>query len=203
MRIVMTMVIVAVLGTNVAQGQPQPRNEIGIYTVPDPSLANIPNECRYDGPPGNVRLYIVLTNPFNEKTGLPITRVGGYEFGLELTGGMVTFNDHQGPNSYNFLASGDYSCSANLPVIDGKVVLIEIGVGTFDATPFVIYLSPVSRVAAQSFPGGIAIADADDNYHLEQAYPMSGDLALPVFGFWTGVVDGEDESWGRLKALYR
>ncbi len=69
----------------VAPGQIVPPNTLGLYTVADtaPGQNHI-----YEGSPGAVTLYAVLTNPWNPRLDAAMTAVGGYAFRIALPAGL-------------------------------------------------------------------------------------------------------------------
>ncbi|MFO7608029.1 MAG: hypothetical protein R6X35_02350, partial [Candidatus Krumholzibacteriia bacterium] len=78
-RLAALIAVLVLAGTAAAQIN-HPYNEVGIYTVEQPVGVA---ETEVDAP-ANVEFdcYVVLTNPYNETLGRPITTVGGMEFNL-------------------------------------------------------------------------------------------------------------------------
>ena len=184
-------------------------NEIGIFTVENPTAEDAQDMACYTGPAGQFTIYCVLTNPVNQLLGTPMENVGGFEFNLGWPAGIfVTPTIH--PSATNFQTPPDFLCGSNIPVVGGQVTLITITVGTFTADPAPWFLGPVSDPTVQSIPGAMAITDANDNFSLAEAYSTAGsgaerDFSLPVFAMWdcANVVDNEDVSFGGVKALFQ
>ena len=177
-------------------------NEIGMYMVENPTPESAEEDACYSGAPGQFTAYVVLTGPVNDGLGTPIENVGGFEFQLIWPAGpFVTPAIH--PSATNFMTAPDFFCGANIPVVGGQCTLITVTIGVFTADPVLWSLAPVSDENAQSIPGAIAITDADDNFEISQAYPVSGDFSEPIFGMWTCVVPNDDVSFGGVKALFQ
>ena len=78
----LSMIAILILAGAAAAQINHPYNEVGIYTVEHPvGVAQTEIEA-----PANIMFdcYIVLTNPYNETLGRPITTVGGFEFSLGI-----------------------------------------------------------------------------------------------------------------------
>lgn len=182
-------------------GVAQDINQIGIYTTTTP----VPNsaEARWDGSlPGQLTAYVVLTNPFNDvTTQSSIVQVGGYEFHVILPAGFLITESILPGSVLNFQTAPVFYCSGLVDVTSNRALLVTLTLATFTGTEGLVYLDEVPQGA--SIPGSIAITDGGDNFQLVEAYPASGDLALPVFGINMDVVPNEDASWSDLKALYR
>jgi hypothetical protein len=177
-------------------------NEVGIYVVENTTPESAEEDACYSGAPGQFVIYCVLTEPYNVNTGTPISFVGGFEFRINWPAGIfVTPTIH--PSATNFQTAPDFFCGANIPVVADQATLITITVGTFTADPGLWFVTPISDENAQSIPGAIAITDANDNFSISQAFPVSGSFADPVFGMWTCVVPNEDVSFGGVKALFQ
>ena len=177
-------------------------NEIGIFTVADPTAENAEEMACYMGSPGQFMIYCVLTNPVNQNLGTAMDNVGGFEFRMEYPAGLfVTPTLH--PSATNFMSPPDFFCGSNVPVTGGQCTLITLTIGTFTTDPASWYLTPVSDPSSQSIPGAMAMTDANDNFSISQAFPVSGSFEDPVFGMWACVVPNEDVSWGSVKSLFQ
>jgi hypothetical protein len=201
---VLFALLMLVAGAANAQFIYEHNNEIGIYLDPNPTAANAQELSNYDGLPGQVAAYVVLTNPYNNNLNAPITVVGGFEFRIVLPANVFLLAATLPPNSTNFATAPDFLCGSNAPVVDNHVTLLTLNLGAFDGATSLLYLTPVQD-APQSVPGELAITDFNDDFSISVAYPVSGDPALPVFGLFTGgaVVPTEDASWGEVKSLFR
>jgi len=175
-------------------------NAIGLYTdVP----ANFDEARRlnfYEGDPGTFQVYVVLTQPYNENTGRPIDRIGGYEFRLELPSTIYLLDVVLPSNSANYLSPPDFYVGASVPVSGDMGTLGVLTLGEFTGNGGEIFLAPVSR--AQSLPGSLAVADFDDEFSLSHAVPASGNLDYPVFCVFCQQY-AEGRTWGEVKTLYR
>ena len=207
--LVLTVALMLVAGVANAQFLFEGENEIGIFTVENPTAENAEDMACYMGAPGQFTIYCVLTNPVNQNLGFAMEAVGGFEFNLGYAAGLfVTPVIH--PSATNFMSPPDFFCGANIPVTGGQCTLITLTVGTFTADPAAWYISPVSDPGVQSIPGAIAITDANDNFSISEAYTTAGsgearDFSAPVFGMFdcADVVPNEDVSWGGVKTLFR
>ena len=221
MKILPVMFVLIAATAASAQSLQDCYNNIGIFTSPVLDLQNVTvSDVNYDGPDSvQVTAYVVLINPYNENTGEPIRTVGGFEFRIEFPDdAFVTPVPAMQTHCGCFQPVGDFYCGAALPVTDNQCVLASLIIRVFDRMPRDIYLAPVSSAAAQSFPGNIAIADADDGFSISLAAPASGDFANPVFSMfnseagavpvrsdWTDcwAVPTQPTGWGDIKAMYR
>lgn len=193
------------LCVGVANAQPfifEHYNEIGIYTSPTPTADNAEALACYQGAPGQIAAYVVLTNPRNEHTGELISSVGGFEFKLVVPANVFLLGVTLPPLTTNFATSPEFLCGANIPVVDGRARLLTLNLGEFSMTPSQLFITPVVA-APQSVPGNIAITDYNDDFTISVAHPVSGGFDLPVFGLWSCVVPTEDASWGEVKSLFR
>ena len=168
-----------------AQEGPECRNLIGIYTAPDPTPATAQVLANYNGDPGLITAYVVITNPYNAALDQPIAVIGGFEFRLVVPAGATIVAAELPPLSNNFHPDPDnWLVGTNVPVAGGNAVLLTLTIAEFAGTPGELFLAPVSRYP--SIPGNICIADYEDEFSLSAAQPGSGDFALPVFGLYTG-----------------
>lgn len=197
-----------VLMAAVANAQPpyfgENDNEIGIFLVENPTDEDAQEQACYMGSPGQFIAYVVLTNPVNQNSGDPINVLGGFEFQLIWPSGLfVTPVLH--PSATNFMSPPDFFCGANIPITGGQCTLITLTIGTFTADPASWFIAPISDEGSQTIPGSIAITDAMDGFSVSEAYPVSGDFGVPVFGMFDcgGVVPNENTSWGSVKALFK
>jgi hypothetical protein len=204
----LTLIVGLVMMSSLAVANAQPPNfgdsEIGIFVVTNPADENAQEQACYMGPPGQFTAYVVLTNPVNQHNGNPMAQVGGFEFRLVYPSGtFVTPTLH--PSATNFMSPPDFLCGAQIPVVGGQCTLITLTIVTFSADPIHWYIHPISDAGSQSIPGSIAISDALDDFSLSEAYVVSGDFTVPVFGMYDcgDVVPNENTSWGGIKSLYR
>lgn len=194
---VMIMLPSLVLGWN--------ENNIGLYTVPNPTGADEEASVIATGP-GPANLFLVLSNPYNFNTGTPIENLSGFEVSLSdlPTGwsyGMIVL-----PEDVLDLdsAAQHFYCSGVFPAAVGNdIVLAEIQIGTYDVAPAggPVYMSPY--FASPTIPGALAITDGDDNHSVSEAFPSSGDFGMPVFGINMAVVPTEETSWGSVKSMFK
>lgn len=197
-RTIMIALTVAVflVGTAVAELD----NAIGIYHPLPNNTDNLLEYTNYIGEPGVFQVYAVLTHPNNDNTGVPISNLGGFEFRLELPGAVALTGVELPASCMNFMSPPEFLVGANLPVIGDMVTLATLSLAETTGQKCSIYLSPLSGSA--SIPGAMAIADADDEFSLSEAVPISGGFDVPVFGLYF-VPAEEDASWGKVKTLYR
>jgi hypothetical protein len=161
--------------------------------------------------PANVMFecYVVLTNPYNEALGRPVTTVGGFEFRPVL------------PDSVYLLAARcpspwgcgwgfpDFLVGCEAPVITGACTLVTMTVMSTTGASDLLYLIPVQD-APQSIPGHMIFTDFDDDFSPHVMHPVSGSHDVPVFALnWDGefpfwqTVPAQDTTFGGVKALYR
>lgn len=177
-------------------------NEIGIYTTPNPTAENAEAMACYQGAPGQIAAYVVLTNPFNKNLGTPISAVGGFEFKITLPANVFLLAAMLPPATTNFATSPEFLCGANIPVVDNHCTLLTLNLGEFSMTPSQLFIGPVVAAPA-SVPGNIAITDYNDDFTISTASVVSGSFDMPVFGLWSCVVPTEDASWGQVHSLFR
>lgn len=199
------LVIFAVLSltAGAAYAQFDYANEIGIYTTATPTgdPADILIDAGGVGA-GGFDCFVIITNPTDEGTGNPIATLGGFEF-------SVTY-----PAGWNFVvtlpagvldldsAASHFYCSGAIPVSE-FTVLSGVQFGSWGgASPGGIFLTPYSN-GEQSIPGHMAVTDADNNFVLSTAFPISGSYDAPVAGITLEVVPTEDVSWGSVKSLFQ
>lgn len=201
------ILVIAALSLFAAAAQAE-YNEIGLYTTADANPAN----TSYNGAPGTLNVYVVLTDPRNFHTGSPdsnvesdMNGVGGFEFRVVLPAGVYLLNSlyPAGSNTTNFLTPPNYLAGCNIPVVNGMCTLVTLNLGAFAPVPGFLYLAPVTPSNVQSIENSMAITDYFDDFRLNPAFPVSGDFANPVFGLWTAVVESQDASWGELHSLFR
>ena len=176
-------------------------NEIGLYTTPTPADAD---DAMTASISGLVPVYLVINNPYNTARSQPIVSMGGYECTLVLPGAWGIFGDvTTPPNTVNLSDAGypEFFVAGTFPVNPtGFTTLASFSLANFASEAGHVFMSPV---AAPSIAGTIAITDADFDFELLEAFPISGGLDVPVFGFGLSVVDNEDVSWGGVKSLYQ
>lgn len=183
-------------------------NEVGIYTVPDPDGCET---AQVDAAPfTRFTAYIVLTNPYNEELGQPVTTVGGFELSLEVPASVIVLTTRYPPDCFGFPPPPpDYITGCPSAVSNGAAVLM-----TFDLMPMTggtafFRLEPLQTMPP-SIAGEMAFADPDDDFSLHIMHPVSGSHDVPVFAVnWDGelsfceTVPVRDASFGGVKALYR
>ena len=176
-------------------------NEIGVYTTETPATAA---DAFTASTSGLVQVYLVISNPYNTNRMQPIVNMGGYELFLNFPGAWGIFGEvTTPPNTVNLSDAGfpEFFVTGTFPTSGGCfTTLASFQMANFAVQPGHMFMEPIS---APSIGGGIAITDADFDFELLQAYPISGDFAAPIFGFGLAVVDNEDVSWGGVKSLYQ
>ena len=176
-------------------------NEIGLYTTPTPATMD---DAMTPSTSGLIQLYLVISNPHNTVRDLPIVNMGGFECTLVLPGAWGIFGDVTlPPNTVNLSTAGapEFFVAGTFPTSGGCfTTLAAFQVANFAVDPGHVFMSPV---AAPSIAGTVAITDADFDFELLEAFPISGDLAAPIFGMGMAVVDNEEVSWGGVKSLYQ
>ncbi len=201
---------VSLLLAGVAVGQiNHAHNEVGIYAVPDPDGCA---SAQIDAAAwAHVTCYIVVTNPYSESRGRPITTMGGFECRYVVPDDVYVLNGTYPPGAFPpcFPEPGELLFGCNVPVVDDHCVLFTLTLASTTGGPGFIYLTPV-QAAPQSIPGHIAITDYDDAYALQAVEPVSGSFDVPVFAInWDGelsfceTVPDEGIAFGAVKALYR
>lgn len=182
-------------------GQTVPANTLGLYTVADTA----PGENQtYEGAPGVVVLYAVLSNPWNPRLDAPMAAVGGFAFRIALPTGVfllgATLPDGTGAtNGPDFVLT-----EATAPVMNGACVLVTLTIGAFSSQESYLYLAPTSDTAP--LPGTFAVFDADDPEADCPLVPASGSCDDPVFAFWpegSGCPPVQAVSWSAAAALFR
>ena len=198
------------LVAGVAMAQPpylgEYANEIGVFTVTDPTPENAQEMACYMGAPGQVPAYCVITNPTNGVTGEPMANIGGFEFRLEVDPPSTFVNATLHPSATNFQTAPDYYCGANVPMDGGtQATLVSLVIVAFSLDPISIYVTPVSDPTTHTIPGSLAITDYNDNFSVAEAFPVTADFGVPVFGMFecSMVVPNEDVSWGGVKTLFK
>ena len=199
----LTLILVALavaLAPPAQAGLADLENAIGLYTDVPSDLDEARRLNFYEGDPGTFQVYVVLTQPYNENTGRPIDRIGGFEFRLELPSTIYLLDAVLPNNSANYMSPPDFFVGTSLPVSGDMGTLGTLTLGEFTGGGGEIFLAPVSR--AQSIPGEMAVADFDDEFSLSRAVPASGDFAFPVFCVFCQQY-AEGRTWGDVKSLYR
>ncbi len=206
---ILVSICLAVLAAGSAIGQ-EVENELGIYT--DQSASHASTSINI-APMEEFTAYLVLTNPISYYTD-PITdEVSVSEMNL-ITGLMceiyfpesgfwILSETFSGPGPrYGNHPLYEIGFVPGLPVPDSRVLtLITFNCMTLDTDPKEIFLgiSQLSSWATGMEIYGSSLAGGS----AQNVYPVSGDLANPVFGINTDVVAIEDAAWGDVKALYR
>ena len=183
-----------------------PHNEVGIFTVENPdgcatAQIDVPAYTEFTA-------YIVLTAPYNENLGRPVSRIGGFEFRLVVPSNAYVLSTDPWP-PMGGTTPPDYMMPVDLPVSGDQVTLMTLRLMTSDDAPAMVYLTPVADTPS-SIPGEIAFTDYDDFFSLHVMHPISGSHDVPVFAInWDGdlsfceTVPGAGISFGAVKALYR
>ncbi len=206
-RLLTLMLVLAVAAAAQAQVN-HPYNEVGIYTVERPdgcegAQVDIPAMTQ-------VTCYVVLTNPYNESLGRPITTIGAVEFALGLSSGVVLMGAQVPWTAVGFPPlPPDYVLSGQVPVVDGFFTIMVLTLMPTTANPAFVHLLPVQDTP-QTIAGEMAVFDFDDGYSANVMHPVSGSADVPVFAInWDGdlsfceTVPDETASFGGVKALYR
>jgi len=196
-------VVSLTVGVAYAQDFGEYPNEIGIYNTVTPT--GDPSEIYIDSPTGagGYNMFLVISNATDEGAGTALETIGGFELSVVRPAGwnmVVTL-----PAAVLDLdgAAEHFYCSGAIPVTGDFTVLCEIQFGSFGgAASGWILLTPYSN-GEQSIPGHMAITDADNNFVLSRAFPISGDYEAPVAGINMQAVDTEDVSWGSVKSLFQ
>lgn len=176
------------------------QNAIGLYTDIPGDLSDVSRLTAYEGDPGTFTVYAVLSNPYNENTGAPISLVGGFEFRLELPSNIILLDATLPPSSVNFMNPPNFYVGTSVSVSGDVAPLLTMTLGEFSGSGGRIQLAPVSNYP--SIPGSLAVADADDEYSLSAAVPSSGRLDAPVFCVFCRQYE-EESTWGGIKTLFR
>jgi len=79
-----SMILVMVAASPVGAGLQDLENAIGLYTEVPSDFDEARRLNFFEGDPGTFEVFVVLSQPYNENTGRPIDRVGGFEFRLVL-----------------------------------------------------------------------------------------------------------------------
>jgi hypothetical protein len=185
-------------------------NEIGLFTDLQDGPDFFKTQLGATGP-GAYQAYLTCVNPFNEERGEPIRNLGGFELDVRVPADWIIESVEYPPNMMNFAGQpGSFFCSGIVPTgwtpdgtVPGCTVLATITFATFQESPRpdAFHLAPV--YVSPSIPGHMAVTDADEDFALSRAFPISGGYDAPVMAVDYWVVDGEDAAWGDVKALYR
>lgn len=188
-------------GAAVAQDFGVYPNEIGIYTTTTPTGAADTDIGACSGF-GQFFTYLVISNPVDDGTGLPITNIGGYECTVDFPTGWG-FVVALPPNTTDFDGDApDFFVSGLIPVAGMFTVLADITFQSFGgADQGGVFVLPYS--GPQTIPGSMAITDADNNFVASAAHPISGSYEDPVANTCGTVVPNEDMSWGGVKSLFK
>ncbi|MCP4574334.1 MAG: hypothetical protein GY838_18415 [bacterium] len=177
-------------------------NEIGLYITETP--ADAADSQLTIGGFGLYSAFLVVSNPVDAGTGVPIENVGGFELTMLLPA-SIQFNAVNYPAGVLDLNPNPehFYCSGSIPVGGGLCTLAEVVFLNFgDLTPGGVRIVPFDA-GPQSIPGHMAITDADRAFALSTAFPMSGSYDDPVMGINMAVVPTEDVSWGEVKSLFQ
>ncbi len=185
-----------------------PYNEVGIYTVDNPDGCSA---AQVDAPAGTTfTCYVVLTNPYSDTIGAPITEIGGYDYRLDWSADLYVLEAQPPPGTYNFPGFvPEAVLGTDVPVVAGRCTLMTMRIMPAATGPIFLYLGPVQN-APQTIPGEMAFVGFDDEFVAHVMHPVSGSFDVPVFAInWDGdlsfceTVPDEGVSFGGVKALYR
>jgi hypothetical protein len=177
-------------------------NEIGLYTTMTPASAA---DTYIDAPGGfgGFPVFLLISNPVDENTGSPIATLGGYELSIVVPGGW-SVNPLLPAGTTDFDGQPNhFYVSGLIPVGGAFTKLCDITIGSFGGGQSGgIFLTPYAN-GTPSIEGHMAVTNADDNFVISRAYPISGSYDAPVAGINLQVVDSEDVSWGDVKSLFK
>ena len=201
------LLIASLLATAACAQINHPHSEVGIYTVEHPqgvleteivAPANVMVDC-----------YLVLTNPYNEALGGPVTTVGGFEVRLEMPAGVYLLSIRFPPGGNWWWGGPDFLIGCEAPVVDGCCTLATMTIMSVTGAADVLFVLPVQD-APQTIPGEFIFTDFDDAFSPHVMHPVSGSFDVPVFALnWDGefpfgeTVPVRDATFGGVKALYR
>jgi len=193
------LVLAAVVAPTALAGLSDLQNAIGIYTAVPRDLDDVADLVDYEGGPGSFPVYVVLTRPYNENTGGAISRLGGFEFRIELPSNVFLLDSTLPPLSANFKTPPDYLVGTDIAVSGDAAMLLTLTLGEFTGAGGRVLLAPVS--STPSIPGYLAVADYDDEFSLSAAVPASGSFDRAVFCIFC-LQNAEHRTWGAVKSLY-
>ncbi|MCP4573516.1 MAG: hypothetical protein GY838_14255 [bacterium] len=182
-------------------------NTIGLYTTPTPTGGN--DLCVVQSSPGaaSFQLYLLICNPTDETTGLPITNLGGYELGVFPTEGW--FLEFTYPANTILFSQGppNIRIAGLIPITGDFTVLAEVTLRSWDGTMGAIYMNQIDD-GSPTIPGHMAITNADNEFIPSRAYPVLAedlDDGSVFFINWGGCMPlpAAESSWGAVKAMYR
>ncbi|MBE0567972.1 MAG: hypothetical protein IH621_18605 [Krumholzibacteria bacterium] len=206
MKPLLTLITILTLAGGAAAQINHPYNEVGIYTVEQPVGVA---ETEIDAP-ANVMFdcYVVLTNPYNEALGRPITTVGGMAFSLGMPAGVYVVDTDLPPQT-GWLLLPDVLWGGEFPVVASYCSLIGLTIMSTTGAADLLYLLPLQNTP-QYISGQMSFADLDDDFSQHVMHPVSGSHDVPVFALnWPGefpfgeTVPARDAAFGEMKALYR
>lgn len=202
------VLVLSMLTSYVAIAVPTHPNEVGLYTTPDGYGATGTYEI---GIP--VDVFLVLTKPTDMVIGVPYSNIRGFECQLNFSpvGGLFLLNEILPPNSINIgdnshLGDGYLEYIVGVPdemlVTDESVVLIQFTFLNNNAGPVEVTLNPTS-VPCNPNEMNFVSYEFGEPYYCTIMHPVSGSHDDPVFIFNGEAVAVEQESFGKVKALYR
>lgn len=213
---ILLLVAVAVLAAGAASAQyPENcRNGIGIFTADHVALNYTFGDYTYSGAPGTFHAYGIVLNPYDDAAG-NMARVGGYELRVVVPVSVYLLGTTLPYGGVNAGTEPDFLVTLDGPVLDDQCLLFDLTLGAFTGIPDFMYLAPPAT--GGTLPGDMALFNGETPGPASAAYPVSGDYAAPVFGFWQNqpiqksswqsncnwIVPDEGTSFGALKALYR
>ncbi len=202
-RFFVILAVLSLAGAAFAQDFGEYPNEIGIFNTATPTGAD--SEIYIDAPTGagGYNMFLVISNATDEGASTALETIGGFELSVVRPAGwnmIVTLPagvlDLDG-------AAEHFYCSGAIPVTGDFTVLCDIQFGSFGgAESGWIFLTPYSN-GEQSIPGHMAITDAENNFVLSRAFPISGSYEDPVAGINMQATPTEDVSWGSVKSLFQ
>ncbi|MCP4572698.1 MAG: hypothetical protein GY838_10140 [bacterium] len=175
-------------------------NEIGLFTTPDPTSAS---DTRLDAPTaGTYTIYLICSNPWNDRLNRPIPELGGFDLIIYLPSGWDFSHVNLPPGVFDLSPDlRSFYCSGLIPVVSDQVVLATIGIEC--AVPNAGGIRLAAYPGAASVPGSAAITDATDSFHPFALDPVTNDYGLPVMGINMNVVPADDLSWSEIKTLFK
>jgi hypothetical protein len=202
----LSLVILAALAAGASAQLNHPYNEVGIHTVPDPVGCETAQVAA--APFTTFTAYVVLTNPYNDDLGRPVTTVGGFEFSLQVPPSVFVLSAQYPPGCVGFPPPPpDFITGCDTPVSAGAAVLMTFVFMPTTVETVFFHLGPLQTMPP-FFPGQMAFADDDFSVHV--MHPVSGSADVPVFAVnWDGemsfcaTIPARDAAFGSVKALYR
>ncbi len=152
-------------------------DRLGLYSSPD---------CESD----NIACIGAICTVYCVLTGMSATELSSFEFAVQpaTSPSLIHLSDNfPHPNYISILPYPEFLVGFGSPIPPGslqELVLVSMDFLLLDNSPVHFYLEPLS--SGPTIPGSIAYFNGD--IEAIPMYPVSGDFALPVFGFNTGPV---------------